>query len=285
MIYYEKLNSKNFSSLIELVDEFSKINNYRCNIVEIYNKLNFIKKFFYKNKVTLILLDDKYIGYIYYDFITIDTITINDLYIKEDFLDYVNIKDFNKFKNKILIYQVYEDELTKKIVLQNDFKRRKTTKLLHLDILYFHKIYENKRISFRTFKKNADETLRCNLQNNIFYSNDRIPLEIKDIKYEEKQEFYKKDLCIFMLLDNKEIGYGQIVYNKNMYMIVNFGVLKEYRGLGYGEYFLNYLVNMAYNLNIKDLYIRVDYENYKALNLYNKIGFKFLGYYTTWIKS
>ena len=123
------------------------------------------------------------------------------------------------------------------------------------------------------------------MQNNIFYSNDRIPLEIKDIKYEEKQEFYKKDLCIFMLLDNKEIGYGQIVYNKNMYMIVNFGVLKEYRGLGYGEYFLNYLVNMAYNLNIKDLYIRVDYENYKALNLYNKIGFKFLGYYTTWIKS
>lgn len=285
MIYYEKLNSKNFSSLIELVDEFSKINNYRCNIVEIYNKLNFIKKFFYKNKVTLILLDDKYIGYIYYDFITIDTIVINDLYIKEDFLDYVTIKDFNKFKNKILIYQVYEDELTKKIVLQNDFKRRKTTKLLHLDILYFHKIYENKRISFRTFKKNVDETLRCNLQNNIFYSNDRIPLEIKDIKYEEKQEFYKKDLCIFMLLDNKEIGYGQIVYNKNMYMIVNFGVLKEYRGLGYGEYFLNYLVNMAYNLNIKDLYIRVDYENYKALNLYNKIGFKFLGYYTTWIKS
>ncbi|MDQ0149059.1 GNAT family N-acetyltransferase [Eubacterium multiforme] len=285
MIYYEKLSSKNFSNLIELVDEFSKINNYRCNIVDIYKKLNFIKKFFYKNKVTLILLDNKYIGYIYYETVTVDTIVINDLYIKEDFLEYVNIIEFNKFQNKILIYQVYEDDLTKKILLANDFKRGRITKLLHLNIVYFHKIYENKRISFRTFKKDVDETLRCNLQNNIFDSNDRIPLQIKDIKYEEKQDFYKKDLCIFMLLDNKEIGYGQIVYNKNMYMIVNFGVLKEYRGLGYGEYLLNYLVNIAYNLNITDLYIRVDYENYKASNLYSKIGFKFVGYYATWIKS
>ncbi|MGG7077561.1 GNAT family N-acetyltransferase [Clostridium sardiniense] len=285
MVHYEKLNNRNFSNLTTLVNEFFYINKYRCNIISLYNDLNFIKRMLYKNQIIMILFNNKYIGYIFFENSSLDTIIINDLYIKNEFVKLVNIDDIKKFENKIIAYQAYEDEITKEILINNCFSKSKITKLLKYDLYSKIKISNDTNISFRTFMPNTDEQLRCKIQNEIFNDTGREPLHIKDIKYEESQKYYKKDLCIFILLDNKEIGYGQIVYNKNMYMVVNFGILKKYRGLGYGQYLLEYLINLAYDIELSELYIRVDYSNYKALNLYSKIGFKFIGYYNTWIKA
>lgn len=285
MVHYEKLNNKNFSNLITLVNEFFYINKYRCNIISLYNDLNFIKKLFYKNQILMILFDNQYIGYIYFEHSSMDTIIINDLYIKSEFIKLVKINNIKKFEDKIIAYQSYEDEITKDILINNYFSKSKVTKLLKYDLNSKIKILNNDSISFRIFIPNRDEELRCKIQNEIFNDTGREPLHVKDIKYEESQSYYKKDLCIFILLNNKEIGYGQIVYNKSMYMVVNFGILKEYRGLGYGQYLLEHIINTAYDIKLTELYIRVDYSNYKALNLYNKIGFKFIGYYNTWIKA
>lgn len=285
MIHYEKLNNKNFSNLTTLVNEFFYINKYRCNIISLYNDLNFIKRVLYKNQIIMILFDNQYIGYIYFECSSIDTIIINDIYIKNEFVKLVNINNIKKFKNKIIAYQTYEDELTKNILISNCFSKSKITKLLKYNLNSKIRISNNDNISFRTFIPNKDEELRCKIQNDIFNYTGREPLNIKDIKYEENQSYYQKDLCIFILLNNKEIGYGQIIYNKNMYMLVNFGILKEYRGLGHGQYLLEYIINLAYDIKLSELYIRVDYSNYKALNLYSKIGFKFIGYYNTWVKS
>ena len=68
-------------------------------------------------------------------------------------------------------------------------------------------------------------------------------------------------------------------------MLVNFGILEEYRELGYGQILLEYMINFAYDIKLSELFIRVTDSNYKALNLYKKTGFKFVGYYNTWIKS
>lgn len=285
MVHYEKLNNKNFSNLTTLVNEFFYINKYRCNIISLYNDLNFIKRILYKNQIIMILLDNQYIGYIYFECSSIDTIIINDIYIKNEFVKLVNINNIKKFKNKIIAYQTYEDELTKNILISNCFSKSKITKLLKYNLNSKIRISNSDNISFRTFIPDKDEELRCKIQNDIFNYTGREPLNIKDIKYEENQNYYQKDLCIFILLNNKEIGYGQIIYNKNMYMLVNFGILKEYRGLGHGQYLLEYIINLAYDIKLSELYIRVDYSNYKALNLYSKIGFKFIGYYNTWIKS
>lgn len=285
MVHYEKLSNKNFSSLESLVNEFFLINKYRLNIISIYNGLNFFKKLLYKNKIIMILVDSKYVGYVYFERFSIDTIFINDLYIKDEFLEIVNLNSIKIFKDKVLFYQTFEDDLTKKILINNKFTKSETTMLLKYDLNIKIKIKHDKNISFRQFRIDKDEKLRCEIQNDIFNYNGREPINIRDIMYEEKQDYYRSDRCVFILLDNKEIGYAQIIYNKGMYMLVNFGILEEYRGLGYGEILLEYMINLAYDIKLSQLYIRVNDSNYKALNLYKKIGFKFLGYYNTFIKS
>lgn len=285
MVHYEKLSNKNFSSLESLVNEFFLINKYRLNIISIYNGLNFFKKLLYKNKIIMILVDSKYVGYVYFERFSIDTIFINDLYIKDEFLEIVNLSSIKILKDKVLFYQTFEDNLTKKILINNKFTKSETTMLLKYDLNTKIKIKHDKNISFRQFRIDKDEKLRCEIQNDIFNYNGREPINIRDIMYEEKQDYYRSDRCVFILLDNKEIGYAQIIYNKGMYMLVNFGILEEYRGLGYGEILLEYMINLAYDIKLSQLYIRVNDSNYKALNLYKKIGFKFLGYYNTFIKS
>lgn len=285
MVHYEKLSNKNFSSLESLVNEFFLINKYRLNIISIYNGLNFFKKLLYKNKIIMILVDSKYVGYVYFERFSIDTIFINDLYIKDEFLEIVNLNSIKIFKDKVLFYQTFEDDLTRKILINNKFTKSETTMLLKYDLNTKIKIKHDKNISFRQFRIDKDEKLRCEIQNDIFNYNGREPINIRDIMYEEKQDYYRSDRCVFILLDNKEIGYAQIIYNKGMYMLVNFGILEEYRGLGYGEILLEYMINLAYDIKLSQLYIRVNDSNYKALNLYKKIGFKFLGYYNTFIKS
>lgn len=285
MVHYEKLSNKNFSSLESLVNEFFLINKYRLNIISIYDGLNFFKKLLYKNKIIMILVDSKYVGYVYFERFSIDTIFINDLYIKDEFLEIVNLNSIKIFKDKVLFYQTFEDNLTKKILINNKFTKSETTMLLKYDLNTKIKIKHDKNISFRQFRIDKDEKLRCEIQNDIFNYNGREPINIRDIMYEEKQDYYRSDRCVFILLDNKEIGYAQIIYNKGMYMLVNFGILEEYRSLGYGEILLEYMINLAYDIKLSELYIRVNDSNYKALNLYKKIGFKFLGYYNTFIKS
>ena len=285
MVHYEKLSNKNFSSLESLVNEFFLINKYRLNIISIYDGLNFFKKLLYKNKIIMILVDSKYVGYVYFERFSIDTIFINDLYIKDEFLEIVNLNSIKIFKDKVLFYQTFEDNLTKKILINNKFTKSETTMLLKYDLNIKIKIKHDENISFRQFRIDKDEKLRCEIQNDIFNYNGREPINIRDIMYEEKQDYYRSDRCVFILLDNKEIGYAQIIYNKGMYMLVNFGILEEYRGLGYGEILLEYMINLAYDIKLSQLYIRVNDSNYKALNLYKKIGFKFLGYYNTFIKS
>lgn len=285
MVHYEKLSNKNFSSLESLVNEFFLINKYRLNIISIYNGLNFFKKLLYKNKIIMILVDSKYVGYVYFERFSIDTIFINDLYIKDEFLEIVNLNSIKILKDKVLFYQTFEDDLTRKILINNKFTKSETTMLLKYDLNTKIKIKHDKNISFRQFRIDKDEKLRCEIQNDIFNYNGREPINIRDIMYEEKQDYYRSDRCVFILLDNKEIGYAQIIYNKGMYMLVNFGILEEYRGLGYGEILLEYMINLAYDIKLSQLYIRVNDSNYKALNLYKKIGFKFLGYYNTFIKS
>ena len=285
MMHYEKLSNKNFSNLKGLVDEFFCINKYRCNIISTYNKLSFLKKILYKNKVIMILVDKEYVGYVYFERFSIDTIVINDLYIRNEFIGKFNLNNIETFKNKILFYQTYEDKLTKEILINNGFSKNETTMLLKYDLYTKLRLKHKENISFRLFKVDKDEALRCKIQNDVFDYNGREPITIKDIMYEEKLKYYKSETCIFMLANDKEIGYAQIIYNNGMYMLVNFGVIEEYRGYGYGEIFLKHMINLAFYNNISTLYIRVNDSNFKALNLYKKIGFKFLGYYNTFIKS
>lgn len=72
------------------------------------------------------------------------------------------------------------------------------------------------------------------------------------------------------------------IENRNMYTIVNFGIVTKYRGKGLGKIFLSKIVEAAKNYGIEDLFIRVDSTNIKALNLYKWIGFKEVNKILVW---
>ena len=59
-----------------------------------------------------------------------------------------------------------------------------------------------------------------------------------------------------------------------MYTIVNFGIIKDFRGIGLGKLLLNDIILYAKKSGIKELAIRVDSNNTAAINLYKWIGFK-----------
>ena len=78
------------------------------------------------------------------------------------------------------------------------------------------------------------------------------------------------------------IGYGQVILNRGKYTIVNLGVIKEHRGMRYGEELLKYLINLCICKNISEIYIRVDKNNIPALRLYTKLGFREYSSYSVW---
>ena len=71
--------------------------------------------------------------------------------------------------------------------------------------------------------------------------------------------------------------------NRDINLIVNFGIVNGYRHEGYGKDLLIKLLDMAKGANIKDIYIRVDHNNFHAKKLYSSVGFKEIGDFCSWI--
>jgi ribosomal protein S18 acetylase RimI-like enzyme len=146
-------------------------------------------------------------------------------------------------------------------------------------------VYQNK-VRFRHFKEGEDEQLRCTIQNSVFAAEDRVPLVPEDISFEEYEDYYIKNFGVFIYNNNGQaIGYGQIILNRGLYTMVNIGVINNYRRQGYGELLVKYLVEFCYNNSIKNIYIRVERKNTKALSLYNKVGFRECKSIFTWYKN
>ena len=76
------------------------------------------------------------------------------------------------------------------------------------------------------------------------------------------------------MINNSYIGYGQIIFNREMFTIVNFGIVNDFRGIGLGKLLLHEIILYAKKSGIKNLAIRVDCTNINAINLYKWIGFK-----------
>ena len=163
----------------------------------------------------------------------------------------MNIEDYS---NTDRIYEVY-NEMVKK--------------------LHWSKNINSKTLfSTRKLVVGKDEELRCNIQNDIFGEWNRRPLTVEDIYNDMTQDYFLKDLCIFGMINNSYIGYGQIIFNREMFTIVNFGIVNDFRGIGLGKLLLHEIILYAKKSGIKNLAIRVDCTNINAINLYKWIGFK-----------
>jgi len=194
------------------------------------------------------------------------------------------LKKISLFNINALKFEVLANSKIYCIIKQLKSNFTKNEIIMKMKTQSFHKL-ENE-IIFRHLIEGNDEELRCTIQNSVFYDKDRIPLDVDDITSEESEDYYINNFGVFICESNGEaIGYGQVILNKGLYTIVNLGILEMYRQRGYGELLVKYLVEFCFNNAIKEIYIKVEKKNIKALSLYNKIGFKETQSIVTWYKN
>ena len=300
MVLLEKLSNSNFEKFRELSLERISVENYDKDFFAYYEKEKFFFKIFFKKFVKLFVYNGEIIGYIWYEVPVEIPIRIWSLYVKEEYLECLDESILKSFNNTILTYETQDDK-TNNIMLKNlGFKKVNPSVLMNIKVnsfskqyyidklfssiendisilekfIYFtNEKYDNLVITTEIMKKNEEEQLRCDIQNSVFFNEDRSPLQLEDIENDIKQDYYIDDLSMFVKINNIAIGYGQVIYNRGMYTVVNFGIINEFRGYGFGKILLCSLIKACKEMDILDLYIRVEENNISALKLYSWIGF------------
>ncbi|ATD55090.1 GNAT family N-acetyltransferase [Clostridium chauvoei] len=301
MITLEKLTSNTMDIFKNLYNKNQKIDSYDKDFFYLYEHQNFIVKYIFRKFLKLIRYNDKIIGYIWYDTPLDSNIRIWSLYIENEYLTILDRTIFNKFNDSILSYEAIDNTRNSIILTNLGFKRVRPTILMELDLNTYHRYEEITDLRLKLQSKNSninnhynsiynanysesiyhlkkfimgkDEKLRCKIQNNVFSNWNREPLKIEDIYNDISQEYYINDLSIFGMINEKCVGYGQVIYNRNMYTVVNFGIIEEFRGLEIGKLLLHDLILLSKEKGLTKLYIRVDIDNLRARSLYTWAGF------------
>lgn len=279
MISLQKLTSKNKDEFKKLYYKSRLEENYDKDFFRLYSQENLLGKFLFKKFLKLFMYNNRIIGFMWYE-VPIDiNIRVWALYIEEDYVDLLDNKIISNFNNGILSYETIDSNRNFNTLSKLGFNRIKPTIFMDLNIYNYNEDIiklntDSESIIFKKFKIGEDEKIRCEIQNDIFSEWNRVPLTIEDIYNDINQDYYINDFAIFIEVDNRIIGYGQIVLSRDMYTIVNFGIIKKYRARGYGRELLNNLIMISKKKGIKTLYIRVDESNIKARRLYEYVGFK-----------
>lgn len=284
MVTIEKLNSKNINEFYSLLSDANENIPYREDFHKFYDNKSFIYKFIIKKLVKIFKVNGESVGYIWYEPPCENLVKINDMYIKEEYISYFDKNLFLIFKSNLVSFDCFENYYSTNLLKKLNFRRIRPTYLLKLTDNNIKDSCPD-GISFSIYNPEKDAPVRCIIQNSIFKEENRIPLSVEDIHYDEKQDYYIKDLCIFIRYKNIPVGYGQIIFSRGIFTIANFGIEESYRFKGFGKILMEKLIKESKRKNIKNLYIRVDSNNIPAINLYKKVGFQKIGHFTNWIWS
>ena len=287
-----KLSLKNINTFRKISKINTNFNSLDKDFFLQYDKYNIIQKIFLRKNVYLLLEKQEdnsqinYIGYIWFERYNKHHSFINSIKVigSTNLIScYKNL--FNTLSDsKLISYECERNEVNTDILLELGFKITKGVMELEKKCVESLNEYLPKDITFSMVEKDKDEKVRCLLQNEIFKNNNRTPIHIEDIYYDEAQEYYFSEGAIFIKLGGTPIGYGQIILEDNKAIIVNFGIIEKYRKEGYGKALLNYLLNVAMDNNFSKVSLKVDSGNKAALNLYFSLGFNIKSEFCTWQK-
>jgi len=285
---------KSISLSLKNIDSFREINKFNTNFslankdfFEQYDNSNIIQKMFLRKNVNLLIKEKEYLGYIWFEKQNKYHSSINSINVLVDknLIYYYEILIGSLVSNSLITYDCEDNELSIDILKKLGFNRAKGFIELEKDNTKYLNTFDSEKITFSIVKKDKDEKKRCLLQNEIFKNDDRIPINIEDIYYDEAQEYYLDKGAIFIEFDSIPVGYGQIIVEDKKAVIVNFGIVEKYRKEGYGKVLLRYLLNLAMDNDFSKVLLRVDSNNVVALKLYQSLGFMVKKEFYTWQKT
>lgn len=100
------------------------------------------------------------------------------------------------------------------------------------------------------------------------------PLEIKNVEAYSEKLFNFANVYL-AIKDNKHIGLLVFYANRDITSyLARIVVKRNYQGQGIGEVLLKYFIDYSLNHSFKKMRLEVDKNNFRAINLYNKYGFK-----------
>lgn len=285
MVTFERLNSNNFENFKSLIKESKEKVEYREDFYMYYDNKSFIFKFIIRKLVKLIKVNNNYVGYIWIENPSPKNTKLYDIYINEEYMKCFNSRLLLVLNSSIITYECLENDYSLALLKKLSLTRIRLTYLMKINSEKIEAKNTNPNISYALYNSKKDAKIRCNLQNIIFKEDSRIPLSIEDIYYDEKQDYFLEDFSLFIKLKDRVIGFGQIIYSRDMYTLVNFGITPGFRSQGYGEALIAELIKLANRKGIANVFIRVEHDNFAARKLYGKVGFSEVGNFSTWLWS
>ncbi|CAB1245139.1 GNAT family N-acetyltransferase [Clostridium sp. MT-14] len=273
-----KLIKKNLKYFRELNSKRTLFNSLNKDFFQVYDNCNFIQKMILRNKVKLIKNNVKYIGYIWTDIYNKNVCYINAMnvlygYNNMSSLPYKYLINTIK-ENCIIRYLCENNDYNFKLLKSVGFEKKEGTLILYKELPENMHFILNRELEFEMLQKGKDEGKRCEIQNKIFQEDNRVPLTLEDIFFDEVQDYYFEKGAVFLKKNNEYIGYGQFIIENGIPVIVNFGIIKEFRGKGYSKFLLMYILKLIHSNGFNKIIIKVKNSNYIALNLYKSVGFE-----------
>ncbi|PRR78883.1 putative acetyltransferase [Clostridium liquoris] len=271
-----KLNKNNITQLKLLNDSRIYFNKLNEDFFALYRSCNIFQKMFLKRDITLLISEGKYIGYIWATMQDKNSYLINSLNIDStsNVEKYISLLIGTLRVGYTASYTCEGNGNNVNQLEKAGFRKISGTIKMELNLSGSYTSSINNEVMFKILEKGKEEKIRCNIQNEVFKNDTRIPISIRDIYFDQCQEYYFDDGAIFIMKDNKYMGYGQIIIENNVPIIVNLGILKDYRGKGYGKALINYLLQIVRINKFEKVIINVDWNNKIALEMYKKCGFK-----------
>lgn len=281
MCKYIKLSKSLMPQFKELNADRKSFNSLNEDFFQYYNTTTLPQRLFLRRNINILENNKNLCGYIWTSIDDKNSYNIRALSVNlsSKSADYIRLLLKTLKPGFTANFLCENNGINMELLKEAGFSKKVGTIEMSLDLKREISSVAVANISFEVFRKGLDEKIRCDIQNEVFKNKNRVPISTKDIYFDENQYYYFNPGAIFIKKDNKYIGYGQVIIEGDIPIIVNVGILPDYRGNGYGKLLINYLLKIIYSYKYNIATINVDTNNTVAFNLYKDCGFNVLKEY------
>ena len=108
---------------------------------------------------------------------------------------------------------------------------------------------------------------------------DKVFVEEQGIPYETEHDDKDKEAIFALAFEEgkdfkKPVATGRLLFLEDLFMIGKIATLKEYRKMGYGDFVVRMLIDKAFTMGAKEIFVDAQLP---AVDFYKTIGFRCVG--------